>query len=98
MTHMPPQFRENAVLVEEWRYRAAELRRTNTGAADVYERCADELEQLDVQTERNPAHLPFGPVAGRAAWMRRRTKVAMGLGAAGVALFFAARERGLTRS
>ena len=55
MTHMPPQFRTSTVLIEEWRQRAAEHRPSNHAAADVYERCADELEDLDVHTEGAPA-------------------------------------------
>ena len=54
MTHMPAQFRMPAVLVKEWRRRAAEYRPTNVEAADVYERCANELEELDVHTEGTP--------------------------------------------
>jgi hypothetical protein len=55
MTHMPPQFRTPAVLIDEWRRRAAEYRLSDNAAAEVYERCANELQELDVHTEGAPA-------------------------------------------
>ena len=55
MTHMPPQFRQAAVLVDEWRRRADEHRVDNAAVADVYDRCASELLELDVHTEGAPA-------------------------------------------
>lgn len=51
MTHMPSHFRVPTVLIQEWRKRASESRLTNAAAAEVYERCAAELETLDVHTE-----------------------------------------------
>ncbi len=55
MTHIPPQFRTATVLITEWRRRAAEYGASNAGAAEAYERCANELERLDVHTEGAPA-------------------------------------------
>jgi hypothetical protein len=43
------------VLVSEWRRRAAEQRAQSPAAADAYEKCAKELEELDVHTEGAPA-------------------------------------------
>lgn len=54
MTHMPPQFRTPTVLIDEWRRRAAEYRPLDNAAAEVYERCASELQELDVHTEGAP--------------------------------------------
>jgi hypothetical protein len=50
MTHIPPQFRGSGVLVDEWRRRSAAFELSDA-AAEVYRRCADELERLDVHTE-----------------------------------------------
>jgi hypothetical protein len=55
LTHMPPQFRMPSVLIEEWRARAAASRPLNEAAAEVYERCANELLTLDIHTEGAPA-------------------------------------------
>lgn len=51
MTHVPPQFRMPSVLIDEWRRRADQCRMSDPTAADAYERCADELRELDVRTE-----------------------------------------------
>ena len=67
MTHMPAQFRVPTVLIQEWRRRAADSRLSNPAAADAYERCASELEQLDVHTEGAPAY------AGE-SWRRSPTR------------------------
>jgi hypothetical protein len=50
-----------AVLIEDWRRRARECRMSNPAGAEVYEQCADELEQLDVHTEAatDGSPLPF---------------------------------------
>lgn len=80
MTHMPPQFRTSTVLIEEWRQRAAEHRPSNHAAADVYERCADELEDLDVHTEGPPA----GAASRRVPRQARVLGLATGLVAGGL--------------
>jgi hypothetical protein len=67
MTHMPAQFRVPTVLIQEWRRRAADSRLSNPAAADVYERCASELEELDVHTEGAPAH-------GGGSWRQSPTR------------------------
>ncbi len=51
MTHVPPQFRMPRILIDEWRRRASQCRVNDPTSAEVYERCADELSELDVHTE-----------------------------------------------
>ena len=51
MTHVPPQFRMPRILIDEWRRRASQCRLFDPASAEVYDRCADELGELDVHTE-----------------------------------------------
>lgn len=96
MTHMPPQFRPPTVLIDEWRRRAAENRASNPGAAEVYDRCASELEQLDVHTEGAPAGASWRTAA---AAQTRMFRLALGLAAAGIlAAGFASACAGRTRA
>ena len=96
MTHMPPQFRPPTVLIEEWRRRAAEQRTSNAAAAEVYDRCANELEELDVHTEGAPAGAAWWSAARGQTQMFR---MAMGLAAAMVlAAGFASSRSGRPRA
>ena len=95
MTHMPPQFRPPTVLIDEWRRRAAENRTSDPGAAEVYDRCANELEQLDVHTEGAPAGASWRTAAMAQTQMFR---LALALAAAGVlAAGFASARAGRNR-
>ena len=74
MTHVPPQFRMPQVLIDEWRRRADECRMTDPAAAEAYDRCADELCELDVHTETatdgTPLHAPTAFAMDRVApWL-----------------------------
>jgi len=89
MTHMPPQFRQSAVLADQWRRRAAEHRVDNAAVADVYERCANELLELDIHTEGAPAGAEW---RSRANGLIRQTAVGLVTAGAIAALVSAARR------
>ena len=92
MTHVPPQFRMPSVLIDEWRRRADRCRMSDPTAADAYERCADELCELDVHTEAatDGSRLYASRMETMAPWLAAG---ALGIGVLGFARAVTHRQR-----
>jgi len=99
MTHVPPQFRMPRILIDEWRRRASQCRLHDPASADAYERCADELSELDVHTE---AATDGTPLSGQRsvridALMPWLAAGATGIGVVGLMREMARRRRPLSK-
>ncbi len=92
MTHVPPQFRMPRVLIDEWRRRAEQCRISDPTTADAYDRCADELLELDVHTESGTDGRPIyaSSMENIAPWLAAS---ALGIGIVGLVSELARRQR-----